>query len=232
MREKKSPGIVVANEWDPSEFVEPALRGYGDAERRLGDNRSRLSWLLDFVYLTAEEITELCSDPRKQFLFDLAYIGALSEPWRLPSLHGIAALASYLKSGIEEFRRYLRWTIRLPLNAEVERTIEPRPKRRLRRTRLVGFQSIFTSNDFRTSFLLRATDAIEEEGARINVCARKDCGRMFARHRRAKYCQPELLAERKRCAIQKSPLCRRTKRPAPCLLQEIRKKVRRQRFGQ
>jgi hypothetical protein len=114
--------------------------------------------------------------------------GALTRPWELPPLEEIAIFASEIRNGIEQLQRTTRWVFKLPKDSIVERIIEPRPKRRGGHTRIVGFQSFYTSDDFRTSFLLCAADAVEAEGTRIRVCAQKDCGRMFARHRRARYC--------------------------------------------
>ena len=158
------------------------------SDNRVGsDNRKRLSWLLEFVYLSPEKVAELSATEQKQLRFDLAFF-ASRKPWELPPLEEIAIFASEIRSGIEQLRRTTRWVFKLPKDSIVERTIEPRPRRRAGRTTLAGFQSFYTSDDFRTSFLLCAADAVEAEGTRIRVCAQKDCGRVFARHRLAKYC--------------------------------------------
>lgn len=189
MPPKKRPEIVATHEWEPSEFVRGALAGFSQATRRVGtDDRKRLSWLLEFVYLTPEKIAQLSATERTQLRFDLAYFANLRGLSRLPPLEEIVIFASEIRNGIEHLTPMSHWTIKLPRDSIVERTIEPRPKRRGGHTMLVGYQSFYTSDDFRTSFLLNAADAIEAEGTRIRVCAQKDCGRRFARHRRARYC--------------------------------------------
>jgi hypothetical protein len=189
MRPKKQPEIVATHEWEPSEFLRDAQVGFKRAQRRVGTNdRHRLSWLLEFVYLTPEKTAQLTVPQRTQLGFELAYFVGRPEPWRLPPLEEIAVLASEIKTGIEQLQRLTRWVLKLPKDSMVERTIEPRPKWRAGRITLDGFQSIYTSDDFRTSFLLCAADALEAEGTRIRECAQKDCRRMFARHRRARYC--------------------------------------------
>jgi len=186
----KQPESVATHEWERSEFLRGALAGFSQATRRVGtDDRKRLSWLLEFVYLSPEKIAQLSASERTQLGFDLAFF-ASRKPWELPPLEEIAIFASEIRNGIEQLRSTTRWIIKLPKDSIVERIIEPRPKRRGGHTRIVGFQSFYTSDDFRTSFLLCAADAVEAEGTRIRVCAQKDCGRMFARHRRARYCSP------------------------------------------
>ena len=188
MPAKKQPESVATHEWERSEFLRGALAGFSQATRRVGtDDRKRLSWLLEFVYLSPEKIAQLSASERTQLGFDLAFF-ASRKPWELPPLEEIAILASEIRNGIEQLQRTTRWVFKLPKDSIVERIIEPRPKRRGGHTRIVGFQSFYTSDDFRTSFLLCAADAVEAEGTRIRVCAQKDCGRMFARHRRARYC--------------------------------------------
>lgn len=172
-----------------SEPLRKARAGYTQASRTVGsDDRQRLSWLLEFADLSPEKVAQLSATERTQWGFDLAYFAGLSNPSQLPPLEEIAAFASEIRDGIKRLRRIHRWIIELPKNSEIVRIIEPRPKRRAGRTTLDGFQSMYVSEDFRTSFLLRAADVVEAEGTRIRVCAQKECGRMFARHRRASYC--------------------------------------------
>jgi hypothetical protein len=186
---EKPTRIVVTDEWEPSEYLRDAVAGFNQARHRVGsDDRKRLSWLLEFVYLSPEKVAELSATEQKQLRFNLAYFANIQEPSRLPPLEEIAIFASEIRSGIEHLRRTTRWVFTLPKDSTIERTIEPRPRRRAGRTKLDGFQSFYTSDDFRTSFLLCAADVVEAEGTRIRVCAQKDCGRVFARHRLAKYC--------------------------------------------
>jgi hypothetical protein len=119
--------------------------------------------------------------------FDLAFFAGIPLLSQLPPLEEIAIFASEIRNGIEQLRRTTRWEIELPRNSGIVRIIEPRPRWRSGKVELVGYQSIYGSDDFRTSFLLCAADTVEAEGTRIRVCAQKDCGRVFARHRRAKY---------------------------------------------
>ncbi|MDO8434886.1 MAG: CGNR zinc finger domain-containing protein [Candidatus Binatus sp.] len=174
---------------EPSEILQEAIAGFSQATRRVGsDDRKRLSWLLEFVYLSEEKLAELSESEKAQLCFDLAYFANISGQWELPPLEEIASLASEIRNGIDRLRRTRRWVIELPKDSIIERIIEPRPKRRAGHIRLDGYHSFYGSDDFRTSFLLCAADTAEAEGTRIRVCAQKDCGRMFARHRRARYC--------------------------------------------
>src|SRR5262249_17656224 len=126
---------------------------------------------------------------RTQWRYDLARFVALAKPLELlPQLEDVAAIAVEIRNGIERLSPISHWTITIPKNCTIQRTIEPRPRRRAGRTRLDGFQSYYTSDDFGAALLLCAADAIEAEGTQIRVCARKDCGRRFVKHRRARYC--------------------------------------------
>jgi hypothetical protein len=190
MSPAKQVKSVVTHEWEQSEFLlDP--RGFSRATHRVGtDDRKRLSWLLEFVYLSPEKLAQLSATERTQLGFDLAYFVSLPRPWELPPLKKIAVFASEVRNGIEQLTPTSHWTIKLPKDCTIERTIEPRRVRRAGRSMFDGFQSYYTSDDFQAAFLLYAADAIEAEGARIRVCAQKDCGRRFARHRRARYCSP------------------------------------------
>src|ERR1039458_5947840 len=160
MSPAKQVKSVVTHEWEQSEFLlDP--RGFSRATHRVGtDNRKRLSWLLEFVYLSPEKIAQLSVTEQKQLRFDLAFF-ASQKPWEIPPLEEIAIFASEIRNGIEQLQRTTRWVFKLPKDSIVERIIEPRPKRRGGHTRIVGFQSFYSSDDFRTSFLLCAADAAD-----------------------------------------------------------------------
>jgi hypothetical protein len=180
---------VTRDESHRSEPSREGRAGFSQAKLRVGyDDRQRLSWLLEFADLSPEKVAQLSATERTQLGFDLAYFAGLSNPSQLPPLEEIAISASEIRKGIERLLRTTRWVIKLPKDAGIERVIEPRPKRRAGRITLDGFHSFYGSDDFRTSFLLCAADAVEAEGTRIRACAQKDCRRMFARHRRARYC--------------------------------------------
>jgi hypothetical protein len=186
---------VVTPEINPSNRVEPlaeAIRGFNRATRRVGPyDHQRLSWLLEFLYLSPEKLAQLSAPAQQQWRYDLAYFVASGAPLgELPPLEEIATFAREIRSGIEQLRRTTRWTLKLPKDCTIERTIEPQRVKRAGRYRFGGYQSLYTSDDFQAAFLLCAADAVEAEGARIKVCARKDCERVFARHRRARYCSP------------------------------------------
>jgi hypothetical protein len=180
----------VTHESHRSEPVRQGGAGFSQAKLRVGyDDRQRLSWLLEFADLSTEKVAQLSATERTQLGFDLAFFAGLSNPpSQLTSLAEIAIFANEIRDGIEQLLRITRWVIQLPKNSEIERVIAPRRKRRAGRTMLDGYQSFYGSDDFRTSFLLRAADVVEAEGTRIRVCAQKECGRMFARHLRARYC--------------------------------------------
>jgi hypothetical protein len=193
MSPKKQLKIVVTREWQPSELLAETRAGMTEAAYRVGNNdRKRLSWLLEFVDLTAETLARLSESERTQWRYDLAYFADVLKPMELPRLEDVALGAAEIKKGIGQLTRpFGRWTFKLPENCLVERTIEPRRIKRRGRSMLEGLQSYYTSDDIQAAFLLYAADAIEAEGTRIRVCARKDCGRRFARHRRARYCSSQ-----------------------------------------
>ncbi|MHB8384713.1 MAG: hypothetical protein ACYDC3_20540 [Candidatus Binataceae bacterium] len=173
------------------EILRDARAGFSQANQRVGnDDRQRLSWLLEFVDLSPEKLPQLSAADRTQLRFDLAVFASIPDLSQLPPVEEIAIFASEIRTQIELLLRLTRWVIQLPKDSGIVRIIEPRPLSRAGRTTLAGFQSIYGSDDFRTSFLLCAADVVEAEGTRIRVCAQKDCGRMFARHRRARYCSP------------------------------------------
>jgi hypothetical protein len=180
----------VTNQSHRSEPLREGRAGFSQAKLRVSyDDRQRLSWLLEFADLSSEKVAQLCASERTQLRFDLAFFAGLSNPpSQLPPLEEIAVFASEIRDGIERLLRMSRWIIQLPKNSGIVRTIASRDMSRAGRITLDGFKSFLSSDDFRTSLLLRAADVVEAEGTRIRVCAQKDCGRMFARHRRARYC--------------------------------------------
>jgi hypothetical protein len=181
----------VTNESHRSETVREGRAGFSQASHTVGgDDRQRLSWLLEFAYRAPEKVAQLSATERTQWGFDLAYFAGLSDPSQIPPFEELTSFAGEIRNGIERLLRTTRWVIKLPKDSGIERVIAPRDMRRAGRIKLVGFHSFYGSDDFRISFLLRAADVVEAEGTRIRVCAQKDCGRMFARHRRARYCSP------------------------------------------
>ncbi len=189
MSSAKKAKSVVTDESYRSEPLREARAGFNEATRRVGtDDRQRLNWLLEFAYRAPEKVAQLSVTERTQLGFDLLFFAGLPNPSQLPPLAEVAVFAREIRNGIEQLQRAFHWDIQLPGNAGIVRTIRPRPRWRAGRITLVGYQSFLSSDDFRTSFLLRAADVVEAEGTRIRVCAQKDCGRVFARHRRARYC--------------------------------------------
>jgi hypothetical protein len=180
---------VTQNEWQ-DEVLRHALSGLRQAELRVGSTGlQRLSWLLEvFIQLSPERAAELPLVGEIQLAFEVSAFAGWSSAWDLPRAIELAPLANEIRNGVEELQRNTQWTIELPEHARIKFKIEPRPKRRGGHTKLVGYQSHCWSDDFRALFLLAVVDVLEAEGMRIRRCGQEDCGRLFARHRRAKYC--------------------------------------------
>jgi len=180
---------VVTKRHFRSPLLPEARSGFALAKQRVGiAQRQRLEWLLDFVYLLDERSTAFAESERAQLIYDLAFFTGRADPFRLPSPESIAAIATEVRTAIENLLTCNRWVVHLSGNSGLTREIVPRAVSRAGRMRLAGFESSYFSQDFRNAFLINAADAVEAEATRLGKCARKGCGRIFARHRRASYC--------------------------------------------
>jgi hypothetical protein len=147
-------------------------------------NAEGLLWLVAFAQLTPSEIRrdrERISREAREFAYRHQAFG------HLPTTRTLSEFAIAVRLGVQSLLAGKPWEIRFPSRASIRRSIT-QGHVRIRGRWLGRLESQFSADDFRSAFLLVASDVIEATGARLRACARSGCGRFFIRVRRGIYC--------------------------------------------